>query len=88
MFDAFRMAESMTAVIHIIGGLSSAASHIWEGDTKGALVVTLVASACVVILTGTVVLSELGRMKAREYVRKHKDRSLLPKSRDKEGPGA
>lgn len=88
MLDAYRLAEVMTGAIHVIGGLSGAASHFLEGDASGAITITLIASACVVILTGTVVLAELGRMKMREYVRKREARLQMPKSRDKEGPGA
>jgi hypothetical protein len=88
MLDAHRVVESVTGAIHVIGGLSGAASHILEGDASGAIAITLIASACVVILTGTVVLAELGRMKVREYVRKREERLQLPKSRDKEEPDA
>lgn len=88
MLDAFRVAESMIGAINITGGLSGAASHILEGDASGAIAITLIASACVVILTGTVALAELRRMKVREYVRKREERPQLPKSRDKEGTDA
>lgn len=87
MPDVFRAAELATSTLHVIGGLSSAGAHIMVGDNGGALLVALTVAGCVLILTGAVALSEVVRVKVRQFVRKH-ERPQLPEPRDKGGLNA
>lgn len=88
MINVHRAVEAATSLLHVIGGLSSAVMHILAGDMGGAIVVTLVASACMLILAGAVALAEVAQVKVRQYVLKHDERVRLPEPRDKEGNDA
>ena len=81
-----RTTELATSLFHI-GGLSGAAALLAEQHTGQALWLAVVATACVLILTGGVILAEISRVKVRQFVRKHEDRSN-PEPRDEEGPNA
>jgi amino acid transporter len=85
MLGVQRAAELATAMFHI-GGLSGAAVMLAEKQTWAALWLALVATACVLLLNGALVLAEIGRVKVRQYVRKHEERSL--KLTDKKYPNA
>jgi hypothetical protein len=70
MFGLTRSVELAQGLLHI-GALSGAATHIAEGDSGGALAITIIASICVLIITGAVALAEIGKVKVRQYMRKH-----------------
>jgi hypothetical protein len=87
MLGVNRVAELATALLHI-GGLSGAAAHMAANDPSGAIGISVVASMCVLILTGAVVLAEIAKVKVRQYVRKHEQHTKTPKPRDKEDQDA
>jgi hypothetical protein len=74
------------ALLHI-GGLSGAAAFLAERHMAAALLLAVVATACVLILTGGSALAQIVDMKARQYVRKHEQRALSA-PRDKGEPDA
>lgn len=76
MFGTNRATELAQGLLHV-GALSGAAAHIAEGDSGGALAIAIIASVCVLILTGAIALAELGKLKVRQYVRRH-DQRVLP----------
>jgi hypothetical protein len=86
MLGVQKTTELATALFHI-GGLSGAAVMLAERHTGDALILALVATACVLILTGGIILAEFSRVKVRQYVRKHESRTNS-EPRDKEGPNA
>lgn len=81
MLGVQRAVEVSTAMLHI-GGLSGAAVLLAEKQMWEALWLSLVATVCVLFLTGALVLAEIGRVKVRQYVRKHAQPSSA-KSPDK-----
>lgn len=82
MLDVYRAAEVATSVVHVVGGLSGAVAHIVQGDLVGAVMVALTVAGCVLILTGAVVLSEVARVKVRQFALRHEPPGL-PKPHDK-----
>lgn len=74
MLGIQRAAELSTALFHI-GGLSGAATHLAHGDAVGALGIAVIATLCVLLITGAVVLAEIARVKTRQYARKHAEPS-------------
>jgi len=87
MLSVQRVAEMATSLLHI-GGLSGAAAHMAERDAGGAIGLAIVASLCVVILTGAVVLAEVAKVKLRQYVRKHEQQGHQSEPRDEGSPDA
>jgi hypothetical protein len=81
MLGVNRAAELATALLHI-GGLSGAAAHMTANDPSGAVGIAVVASLCVLIITGAVVLAEVAKVKVRQYVRKH-EQDTKPEPRDR-----
>ena len=75
MLGVQRATEMATAMLHI-GGLSGAAVLLAERQSWEALWLALVSTACVLLLTGALVLAEIGRVKVRQFVRKHEEHSL------------
>ncbi|MCA1619166.1 MAG: hypothetical protein LC795_07620 [Acidobacteria bacterium] len=67
-----RPAQVAVALFHI-GGLSGSAVLLAEQRALEAFEIALVATACVLILTGGLSLAEIGRVKVRQYVRKHEE---------------
>lgn len=86
MLGVHKTTELATSLFHI-GGLSGAAALLAEQHTGQALWLALVATACVLILTGGILLAEFSRVKMRQFMRKH-EKDAQPEPRDKEGPTA
>jgi hypothetical protein len=70
-----------------VGALSGAAAFLAEGQEWAAVQLALIATACVLILTGAVALAEIIKVKVRQFVHRHEDRTR-PEPRDKEGKSA
>jgi hypothetical protein len=85
MLGVQRAAELANALLHI-GALSGAAVMLAEQRMGEALWLALVGTACILLLTGASVVAEVGRIRVRQYVRKHEERSLKPP--DKNNPTA
>jgi hypothetical protein len=86
MLGVRKTTEMASALFHI-GGLSGAAAYLAERQMGEAFELALVATACLLLLTGAVVLAEIAQVKVRQYVRKHEQRTL-PEPRDERGPDA
>lgn len=82
MLSAERPVHVAHALLHI-GGLSGAAAFLAEGHMAAALLLALVATACVLLLAGGDALAQIIGVKVRQFVRKREPRSL-PEPRDKE----
>jgi hypothetical protein len=66
------------------GGLSGSAAFIAEGHMTTALLVAMVASACVLILTAATLLSELATVEVRRIIKKREQQNqLTPKDEEK-----
>lgn len=87
MPSAERTVRVAHALLHI-GGLSGAAAFLAEGQMGAALLLAVVATACVVILAGGNALVQIMGVKVRRYLRKYEERVQLPEPRDKVGPDA
>lgn len=86
MLNAKESVHVAHALLHI-GGLSGAAAFLAEGHMVAALLLALIATACVLILAGGNALAQIMEVKARRYVRKHEQRAQLPDPHDKGDPG-
>lgn len=82
MLDAGRVADVTASLLHLGGGLYGAWTHIAVGDLGGSILVALAAGACILILGGAVALTEVAKVKAREFARR-RERPSLPEPRDK-----
>ena len=69
MLGEDRATQMATSLLHI-GGLSGAGTHLAMNDAYGAIVISLVAALCVILLTATVILCEMARVNLRRYLRK------------------
>lgn len=76
MLDAERIADAIGTLLHLGGGLYGVWMHIVAGDLGGSLVVALTAAACILILAGAIILAEVARVKARQFVQKHESASF------------
>lgn len=79
MFGTNQATELAQGLLHV-GALSGTAAHLAEGDPGGALAIAIIASVCVLLITGAVALAEFGKLKVRQYVRRH-DQHVLPEQR-------
>ena len=86
MLGVHKTTELATSLFHI-GGLSGAALLLAERHMGDALMLALVATACVLILSGGIILAEFSRVRMRQYLRKRESR-INSESRDKEGSDA
>jgi hypothetical protein len=77
MLGENRATELATSLLHI-GGLSGAGTHLAMNDPYGAIVISVVAALCVVLLTATVILCEMARVQMHRYLRKQE---VVPASR-------
>jgi len=77
MHGESRATELATSLLHI-GGLSGAGAHLANNDAYGAITISLVACLCVILLTATVSLCEMVRLRVRAYMRRHTRENPLP----------
>ena len=70
MHGESRATELATSLLHI-GGLSGAGAHLANNDAYGAITISLVACLSVILLTATVSLCEMVRLRVRAYVRRY-----------------
>ena len=59
-----RATELATSLLHI-GRLSGAGAHLANSDAYGAITISIVACLCVMLLTATVSLCEMVRLRVR-----------------------
>jgi hypothetical protein len=76
--DLNTKAVEMALMLLHIGGLSGSAALISIGHLIEAFLCAIVASACVLILTGATALAQLVRLKVNEMDRRH---SIVPSSK-------
>jgi len=69
MLGEDRATQMATSLLHI-GGLSGAGTHLAMNDSYGAIVISIVAALCVVLLTATVILCEMARVYLCRFLRK------------------
>lgn len=69
--------ELAVALLHI-GGLSGSASFITSGQLVEALLCAIIASMCVLILTGAVGLSEIVKIKVKAFAARHGSPPTVP----------
>jgi hypothetical protein len=69
------------------GGLSGAVAFTAQGRAGEAIWFATVIAVCALILAGGIILAEIGRLKVRQYVRKHEP-SKVPEPRNEERPDA
>lgn len=86
MLSAEKTVHTAHALLHI-GGLSGAAVMLAEGHFVAALLLAVVATACMLILAGGDALAKVVGVKVREFVRRREQRAL-PEQRDERGPDA
>jgi hypothetical protein len=67
MHGESRATALATSLLHI-GGFSGAGAHLANNDPYGAITISLVACLCVILLTATVILCEMVRLRVRAYV--------------------
>jgi hypothetical protein len=83
---AERAVQTSFALLHT-GGLSGSAAFIATGHLTTALLVAVVASACVLVLTAATLLSELVTVEVRRFIKKREQRTPS-KPKDEEEPQA
>ncbi len=81
MFSVDSKAVELALMLLHVGALSGSAALINVGRLLEALLSSLVASVCVLILIGSISLAQIIKMKVRAYVAKHANDIALPKSR-------
>jgi hypothetical protein len=78
MFSGKTLAERAASLFHVCT-LSGVAALLAEKQIEAALMLTLVAVACLLLLHGGIGVSEILRIKIEQYLRKLKDGSLVKK---------
>jgi hypothetical protein len=80
MFSVDSKAVELALMLLHVGALSGSAALINVGRLLEALLSSLVASVCVLILIGSIGLAQIIKMKVMTYVAKHEARIALLKS--------
>jgi hypothetical protein len=72
MLGENRATELATSLLHI-GGLSGAAAHLAIDDPFGALLISLVAVSCIILLTMTRILCDIFRLQIQKSLKKKRE---------------
>ena len=84
MPDLYRVAETITTLLHVVSSLSVSVAHLVGGDAVGAVNAVLIAAACILILSVAVAAAEIIRLLVRLLV-SWCERRFLSAHRNKEG---